>query len=169
MTIKANALRSLKTLEPLTWWQSVTSQKTWILMWQQQISHKHKSSIQPLLAYGKLQTATIHFVMAVPLSGTNWLLLDKFLWNFILGERVLQSAEKTEAWLKMDKHQQLVGSSTASCGSSLAVCYCCNYVIYSSLQFSGMNSQYQARSAHTAVWAEHLVMIMPATKSYPDI
>lgn len=76
----------------------------------------------------------------------------------------MQSAEKIEVWLKMDKSQQMVGSSTASCGSSFAVCFCCVYVFYSSLQFSSTNSQYQTRSAHTAVWAEHLVMIMPALK-----
>ena len=100
-----------------------------MLLWQQQISYKHKSSVLPLLAYGKLQTATIYFVTALHRSGTNWLLLDKFLWNFILGERVLQSAEKIELWLKMDKSQQLVRSWTASCGSSFAVCCCCVCVL----------------------------------------
>jgi len=78
-------------------------------------------------------------VMALHLSGTNWLLLDKFLWNFILGEQVLQSAKTTEGWLKMDKSQQPVGSSTASCGISFPVCCSCDYVFY---------------SAHTAVWAD---------------
>lgn len=154
MTIKANAIRSVKTLEPLTWWQNITSQKTWILrnaaVTTANLTQTHVFN-KPLLVYGQLQTGTIYSVMAVLLSRTNWPLLDKFLWNFILGERVLQSAKKTEVWLKMDKSQQLVRSSTASCGSSFAVCYCCDYVFYSSLQFSGMNSQYQARCAHTAV------------------
>jgi hypothetical protein len=76
-----------------------------MLLWQQQISHKYKSAILPLLAYGQLQTAAMYCVMALYLSGTNWLLLDKFLWNFILGEWVLQCAKETGVWLTMDRSQ----------------------------------------------------------------
>jgi len=173
MTIKANAIRSLKTLESLTWWQNITSQETWIL-------RNAAVTTANLTQTQVFNTATLG---TWTVANSNCLLChgcpsereqtDHCWTNFceILyrGERVLQFAEKTEVWLKIDKSQQTVGSSTVSCGSSFAVCCCCNRVFYSSLQFSGVNSQYQARSAHTAVWAEHLVMIMPATKSYPDI